>query len=284
MNTSFGIFFGILAMLLWGTADFFVASAVKKTSAFRVLFWSLLTSVLIAFFIALFFFKLPNLTFNIIWIVLLCGLLSAVSWGAFYKGLQIEKVAIMSPIANSWPVVTVFITILFLKESITLLQAIGVFFAVIGGALVSFKFKDLLKLKNPAIGMKYALVGVIGWGILFSFVGYLVTKIGWFFPMVLIKTITAAYLFLYFKTTKKDFSLSKAGLIFVILVGIFEVLAIFAYGLGISFSSSTLVAPIIAGVPMVTVILAKVVFKEKIELNQKYGIILIVTGLVLLAL
>ncbi len=284
MNNLLGIFFGILAMISWGTADFFVASAVRKTSTLKVLFWSLLTSVIIAFFVALFFLKLPILSPTIIGIILLCGLLSAVSWGAFYKGLQIDKVAIISPIANSWPVITIFIGIFLLKESLTLVQGIGIMFVIIGGALVSFKFKDLLKLKNPAKGVKYALVGVLGWGILFSFVGYMVTKIGWFFPMVLIKTITTIYLFMYLKSTHKEFKIPKSGLIFVILVGVFEVLAIFAYGLGVSFHSTTIVAPIIAGVPMVTVILAKIAFKETIELNQKSGIASIIIGLVLLAL
>ncbi|RJQ15855.1 DMT family transporter [Candidatus Woesearchaeota archaeon] len=283
MNTTLGLLFGVLAMISWGTADFFVACSVRKTSTLKVLFWSLLTSVIIAFIVAAIFLGLPNLNLTIIGMILLCGLLSAVSWGAFYKGLQIDKVAIISPIANSWPVITIVISILFLGESLTWMQAIGVFFVIIGGALVSFKFKDLLKLKNPAVGVKYALVGVLGWGILFSFVGYLVTKIGWFFPMVLIKTITMLYLLIYFKTTKREFSLPKAGLIFIMLVGLFEVLAIFAYGLGISFHSTSLVAPIIAGVPMVTVILAKIIFKESIDINQKLGIVSVILGLVLLA-
>lgn len=284
MNTLLGILFGIFAMIFWGTADFFVANAVRKTSTLKVLFWSLLTSDIIAFFVALFFLKLPVLSPTIIGITLLCGLLSAFSWWAFYKGLQIDKVSIISPIANSWPVVTIFISIFFLKETLIWIQAIGVLFVIIGGALVSFKFKDLLQLKNPAKGVKYALIGVLGWGILFSFVGFMVTKIGWFFPMVLIKTATTIYLFIYFKSTHKEFALPKSGLIFIILVGVFEALAIFAYGLGVSFHSSAIVAPIIAGVPMVTVILAKIVFKETIELNQKLGIISIIAGLVLLAL
>jgi drug/metabolite transporter (DMT)-like permease len=284
MNATLGILFGILAMISWGTADFFVAYAVRKTSIFKVLFWSLLTSVIISFLVAVVFLKIPILSPMIIGIILFCGLLSAVSWGAFYKGLQVGKVAIVSPIANSWPVLAIFISVIFLKESISWIQAIGVLFAILGGALVSFKFKDLLKLKNPAKGVKYALIGVIGWGIMFSFVGYLVKVIGWFFPMVLIKTITTIYLFTYFTSTKKDFALPKLGLIAIIMVGVFEALAIFAYGLGVSFHSTAIVAPIIAGVPMITIILAKIVFKEKIELNQKLGIISVVIGLIFLAI
>jgi hypothetical protein len=37
MDVSLGIIFGIIAMVCWGTADFFVANAVKKTNVLKVL-------------------------------------------------------------------------------------------------------------------------------------------------------------------------------------------------------------------------------------------------------
>src|SRR3972149_6734013 len=164
MSSFLGILFGIAAMVLWGAADFFVAKAVRKTSTIKVLFWSQVITLLLSLLVFFIFFSPPALSIELIGIILLCGILSIISWGAFYKGLEIGKVAVVSPIANTWPAVTVILSLIFLGETLTLMQGLGVCLAIIGTVLASFKFRDLTKLKNPAKGAKYALVGLLGWG------------------------------------------------------------------------------------------------------------------------
>jgi drug/metabolite transporter (DMT)-like permease len=284
MDASIGILFGLLAMVGWGIADFFVACAVRKANAMIVLFWSMLVIFLLSALVVVLLAGTSSISVEMLVMVLICGLLGVVSWGAYYKGMSIGKVAIVSPIANTWPALTVILSLLFLGESLTGTQSIGVVFAIIGTVLISFKFKDIFRLKDPAKGASYALVGVFGWGLYFVLFGVLVDGLGWFFPLFLIKTSTVAYLATYFKARKLSFSVPRKALVLVALIGVFETMASLAYGLGITFQYTAIIAPIIAGVPMVTVLLARIFFREKVEFNQGIGIMVIIAGLVLLAI
>jgi transporter family protein len=284
MGVSLGILFGILAMISWGAADFFVANAVKREKAIKVLLWSQITTLVISGLAYLLFFKLPEMSTSTIIMLALCGVLSVISWGAFYKGLQIGKVSIISPVANCWPVITIALSILFLGESLTTIQGLGVMLAIIGAVLVSFKFHDLLKLRNLAQGVPYAIVGFFGWGIMFYLLAILIPRIGWFFPMFFIKLFSVLYLVVYFKFAGKAVSFPGKIWLLVLLIGAFEMIASLSYSFGITLQYTAIIAPIIAGVPMVTVILARIFFKERVEWNQGIGIMAILAGLVLLAL
>ncbi|MBI2129340.1 DMT family transporter [Candidatus Woesearchaeota archaeon] len=286
MSIPLGIIFGIIAMIGWGAADFFAAKAVRKTGVLKTFLWSQIIGVILFFIIFSLFFKLPLLSFSAIGIILTAGFLGVISWLAFYKGMQTGKVSIVSPIAACWAVVTVILSLIFLNENLTALKAIGVSLAILGAILASFRLRDLLKLrlKNIAAGMEYAIIALLGWGVYFVLIGFLADKLSWFLPIFLIKTATVFYLLIYSGAAKKNISFPKNAALFVLLIGILEFIAFLSYGIGISYEYTAVVAPIGAAFPMVTVILARIFFKETLELNQKIGIVSVLIGLVLLSI
>lgn len=286
MEIPLGIIFGIIAMISWGTADFFVAKAVRKTSVFKTFIWSQMIGVILFFLIFSLFFKFPFLSFTTIAVILITGFLGAISYLAFYKGLQVGKVSIISPIAACWAVVTVVLSLIFLDETLTTIQAIGVGLAILGAILTSFKLHDLLKLKltNIATGVEYAIIALLASGIYFVFIDALVAELSWFIPMLLIKTVAVFYLLAYSGATKKNISFPKNVALFVILIGVLEVIAFLSYGVGVTSEYTAIVAPISAAFPMVTIILARIFFRETLEINQKIGIVSVLTGLVLLSI
>ncbi|MDO8740339.1 MAG: DMT family transporter [Candidatus Woesearchaeota archaeon] len=286
MSIPLGIIFGIIAMIGWGVADFFAAKAVRKTGVLKTFLWSQIIGLILFFIIFSLFFKLPLLSFNTIGIISIAGFLGVISWLAFYKGMQIGKVSIVSPIAACWAVVTVILSLIFLNEKLTMLQAVGVGLAILGAVMASFKLHDLLKLrlKNIAIGVEYAIIALLGWGVYFVLIGFLAAELKWFLPIFLIKTATVFYLFIYSGVAKKNISFPKNAASFILLIGILEFAAFLSYGLGISYEYTAVVAPIGAAFPMVTVILARIFFKETLELNQKIGIVSVLAGLVLLSI
>jgi len=286
MNIPFGVIFGIIAMLSWGTADFFVAKAVKKTDVFRVFLWSQVIGLILFFLIFLLFFNFPINFFDIAIIVLIAGLIQVIAYLAFYKGLQIGKLSIISPLAASWSVVTVILSLVLLNEKLAITQFIGVGLAIIGSVLVSFKFHDLIKLKikNISKGVGYAVIALFGWGIGMFLIGVMISKLGWFFPMFFVKAVIVFYSFSYSGLSKREIKFPKNVFSLVLLIGIFELLAFMSYGLGINKDYNSIVAPISAAFPMVTIILARIFFKEKLEINQKIGVLSVILGLVLLSL
>ncbi len=286
MDISLGIIFGIIAAIGWGTADFFVARAVRKTTIFKTFFWSQMIGV--AFFIIIFslFFKFPILSFATIGVILIASFLSTISYLLFYKGLQVGKVSIISPLTACWAIVTVILSLIFLNERLTAIQGVGVTLAILGAILASFKLNDLLKLKlkNAAKGVKYTVIAVFGWGISYVLIDILVAELKWFLPIFFIKIVGVLYLLLYTGTTKKKISFPKNVVWLIVLIGVLEFIAFSSYGLGVNSEYTAIVAPISVAFPAVTVILARIFFKETLEINQKIGIIAIIAGLVLLAL
>ena len=286
MEISLGIIFGIVAMIGWGVADFFVAKAVRKTSVFKTFFWSQIIGLVLFIIVFSSFFSFPLLSFNASGIILIAGFLSTVAYLSFYKGLKIGKVSIVSPIAASWAAITVILSLLFLHEALKMHQITGAGLAILGAALASFKLHDLMKLKlrNVMKGVKYGVIAMIGWGISFNLIGILAAELSWFLPIFLIKIATALYLLAYSGATRQRISFPKNVALFIILIGILEFAAFLSYGIGVNSEKSAIIAPIASAFPMVTIILARIFLKESLEINQKLGVISVLAGLVLLSI
>jgi drug/metabolite transporter (DMT)-like permease len=286
MSIPLGIIFGIIAMVSWGTADFFVAKSVRKTSVFKTFVWSQIIGLILFILIFSLFFKFPILSFTTIGIILIAGFLGAVSYLAFYKGLQVGKVSIISPVAACWAAVTVILSLIFLNETLTALQAVGVGLAILGAVLVSFRMHDLFKLglKNLATGIEYAIIAMLAWGIYFVFIDVLVAELSWFLPMLFIKTVAVLYLLIYSGAASRSISFPKNVTLFIILIGVLEVIAFLSYGVGVTSEYTAIVAPIGAAFPMVTILLARIFFKEILDINQKIGIVSVLVGLILLSI
>lgn len=283
MDISSGIFFGIVSMLSWGASDFFVAKSSRGTDPFRALLWSQVIALPILLSVFFAFFKMPLLSFDVVLLIFASGILTVIANWSFYKGLRIGKVAIVMPVESCWAVVTVFLGLALLGESLTLLQAIGVFFAISGAVLVSFKWKDLIKLRNSAKGVNYAVIAALAYGTDFIIIDLLAKKIGWFLPTLFIGIVTAIYLLAYSGIAKKNISFPKNVAIFVLLVGVLDTAAYLAYTLGIMSEYGAIVAPIGAASPAVSVILARIFFRENVHFNQKIGVVSVLLGLILLS-
>ncbi len=286
MALTTGILFGIIAMLSWGVADFFAAKAVRKSGVFRALLWSLIIGLIITLPIFLIFFEFPTITFSTMVIILITAFLGIISLLAFYKGLQVGNVSIVSPISASSVVVTVILSLIILKEKLTSLQAIAISLIIIGAVLTAFKFHDLIKLrlKNIAKGVEYAIIPFFAWGIIYILLDTLISRLGWFLPVFLLVTVEILFLLIYSGATKKDISFPKNVALFVILMGLLEITGFLFIGSALNSEYTTIVAPISAAFPVITIILARIFFKEILELNQKIGIVSVLTGLVLLSI
>ena len=139
MSISLGIIFGIIAMLCWATSDIIAAKAVRKTSVFKTFFWSQIVCTTLFILIFVTFFEFTPISFPTIGVILITGFLFVVSYLAYLKGMQVGKVSIISPVAACWAVITVILSLIFLNETLTLLQGVGVSLAILGAVLTSFK-------------------------------------------------------------------------------------------------------------------------------------------------
>jgi drug/metabolite transporter (DMT)-like permease len=285
MAISLGILFGIIAMIGWGVSDFFIAKSVKKSNVIRVFIWSQLLGLIILLPFLL-FFNFPAFTPKLILLFLLSGLLGIISLLAFYKGLQVGNLSVISPVSSSAAVVTVLLSLIFLNEKLKILQGFGIGLIILGAILASFSLHNLikLKLKNFMTGVEYAIVAAIGWGILFILIDMLVTELGWVLPIVLIKIMEIFYVLIFVIPQKKSIAFPSNVKLFVILGGIFEAIAFLSFGIGVSLEYTSIVGPLAFAFPAVAVILAVMFLKEKLDLNQIFGVVSVIIGIVLLSI
>ena len=286
MGISIGILLGFVAMIGWGISDFFVAKAVRKGPIFKTFAWSQIIGISIYFLIFAALFEFPIISFKTFGFILLTGFFGIILYLTFYKAMKIGYVSIISPLTASGVIITVLLSTILLNESLTQAQTIGVGFAILGAVLTSFKFHDLIKLnlKNLAVGVEYAFAAMIALGVYLTLIDMLVEELNWFVALFLIKMVTVFCFLTYAGMVKIKMTFPKKVWIFIILIGIFEAIGTLSYMAGISTEHTAVIAPIIATSPMITILLARIFFKEILDLNQKYGIAFVLMGLVLLAL
>lgn len=289
MNLSIGILTGLGAMIGWGTSDFLAALASRKIGSFRALFWmSAVTLGVMGFY----FLTSPanfNFSLQIIFFLCLVGFLQDIGTLYFYKSLEIGRVSLVSPIAGSWAAWTVVLSTLFLKETLLRTQTLGVILIIGGVILVSTKINQLLKEAEfifSDIGVKFAFLASVFWGTSFVIYKPIIDKAGWFPSTTILYIFIVFWLFVYSWITKKKlyFEPKKEVVVLIVSISLANILAWFVYSFGLEKNLASIISPIASTFPLVTVILARIFFKEKLVWNQILGIAGVIGGLVLLSL
>ena len=281
-----GVLLAVLALTLWGVSDYFASLSSKKINPEKTFLWMQIVG-LIPLTIIAFIIGFPVFSGKTIALIMLIGALIMVATSSYYRALEIGKVSILSPISSTWPVITVALSIIFLNETLNSIQVMGIVLTIVGTILVSFKYHELIKLKVKKFskGVNIVLISILCWGLAFTLVPFAVREVGWYFPIFLAKATTILLMMPYMFWKKHEIKFSGAkNWIAVTIVGIFAGSAFLAYGYALNNAYNSLIAPIAASSPAVTILLAHIFSKERLELNQYIGIVLVLGGIVLLSL
>jgi transporter family protein len=286
MDLLLGVSFGIFAMLAYGFAEIAEVQASRKTLILRSNLWGwFIGSVL---FVSIYFFvfhaKLPSITAAQMILSAVAGILSAIGYLTFYKALRSGKASVVDPVANGGAIIAVVLGLVILGERLLLTQAFGIVLIVGGTLLISIERKSAnRRAKNYAVGLNYAVLTMVFWGLTLFIIGFLVQKIGWFAP-VLFSAIAATvtdFILALVSRTKLTFPINAAKPI--LIESIVSAVGFMFYSFGVSVSSIAIVAPIAGASTFVTVITALVLFKERPNIFYTLSIASLIVGLVLLS-
>jgi len=276
-------------LVAFGLSSYWGPLASRKIGSLETV---MLTRIIILILmLAIFFVALyrPVLITAYEWLLaVLTGFFVVLATVAYYWSTKKGHIAIFSAVSNSWAVVTIILDVLFLGSSINLLEAAVIALLIIGTILVSFKLKDIkaIRLSRTITGFRYAILSAAALGISFFTTNLMVFKLGWFLPVLLANIFMVIFSVIAFKVAKVSYARAeRPSFALVILVAIALIVAIFAYDNGVIVPQNVvIVAPIAAAAPALTAALAVIRLKEKLEINQYFGIAAIVIGLVALAL
>lgn len=129
-------------MFSWGIGNFFAKMAANRIGNQSVFFdISIYAPVIIIF--CLLFFKFDNLSKifqenrNGVYLAMLAGATASIGMIGAYYLLTKEEASKMVPLTALYPIVTVILAIIFLKESITITKIAGIFFSLLAIFLLS---------------------------------------------------------------------------------------------------------------------------------------------------
>src|SRR5688572_20426528 len=139
-NTLLAVLFGLGTALSWGVADFYGAKASKAVNPILAAFFVQLVGAIL--FTLLYFLILrpqTPITPEGLLYGAAAGVFMTFGLAAFYKGLQIGPVSIVSPIGAAYPLITTLIVVIF-GATLTALQFAGIGLIIAGVAAASGLF------------------------------------------------------------------------------------------------------------------------------------------------
>jgi len=283
------IIFGLLAMLGWGVGDFFGAISSRKIGSVKTYFWMrVLGTVLASPFLLIsqersswqLWFFIP---------LFISGVLDFIGTISFYNGFNIGNLSVVSPIASSWSVITIILSLIFLNERLSLFQLLAILLIVLGIWLVSFNFNQFFKLRKVDLlkGGKEGLIAMFMWGIMaFLFIFPSKLSASWFLPIMVHRCFLIAIILFYSLIFKQSLLITDdkfKNIKFLLVIGILDLMANFSLNFGAIIGKVSIISPVSSAFGAVTALLGIIFLKEKISASQIFGIISVVGGIIILS-
>lgn len=126
----------LVSLILWGIWGFLSKILLDNVNWKSVFFFATFAQL---FFIVIFYaFAKPSLTFNMqTCSAMLLGIMGVAATMTFYYALEQGKASVVVPLAAMYPLVTVILSVLLLREQLSLTQGIGVLLAIVAVVLIS---------------------------------------------------------------------------------------------------------------------------------------------------
>ena len=276
---------GLSGMFGWGIYDFFAGVYAKKMGPYKTLFWSQLAgSFLIILLISLFSVDL-NIPVVVLFLLPIASLFYSAGYLFFMKGFEVGNISIVAAIMNLWAVFTMLIAFIFMGQRLSGLQSIGVVMIISGSIIASLNWSDIKK-KNFKLsaGVKEAVIGAFFFGSFWNISEFISEEIGWFQATLFIKLGIILFLLLFSFFAKKDICLTNVTMrtkLMIVFMGLIEAGSIAIVNFGLTIGDAILITPIASALSVVTILMAILFLKERIQKIQIFGVVTTVSGLIL---
>lgn len=302
-----GILLGLSAALFWGGADFFVGYATRMVGTYRTLFYMQFFGLIgLAIYLAITgaFAQLVTGAYWQAWAwALLVALLNVISSLSLYRAYEVGVISVVSPIVASCAALTVVLALLS-GERLTMLHGVGIAIALFGVVLVATSFsstgkKDALETsegQNARLarkkglglppGIAWGLTATVGYGFVFWILGFYVTPtLGGIAPVWLMRVVTLCVLSLVAAPLKQNMRVPRGRVWwFIAAVGILDTIAYVSYAIGVTTAQVAVVSVIASLFSAITVLLAWIFIREKLQWSQWLGIGIIFVAVALVNL
>jgi drug/metabolite transporter (DMT)-like permease len=265
------------ASLAWGVADFVGPLVARTLGALRVLFWAQVGGlVAIAITVAVRGERPHG------WLVLLAmpaALAGTLGLWAYYRGVAAGAISVVAPIAGASAVIPVVYGIA-TGDSPSALQLAGVACAIAGVVLASLEHQE--GARRVAAGAGLALLAAIGFGFYFPPM-HAAGKADFWWASLVFRATALLVIAAAVGAQRPDLRLRRRDLAIVLAVGVGDTLGNVLFAASSGHGLISLTSVLASLYPIVTVLLAAAVLRERTAPVQRAGIALTLAGVILIS-
>jgi drug/metabolite transporter (DMT)-like permease len=208
----------------------------------------------------------------------------------FFESLIDGQVAIAGTISAAYPVLTVLGAMMLISETVTTVQAFGIILIVGGVVALSYEPDPTAKHAITKRSLTFAFLAFGAWGVwsLTSKMAVDIVGAGNMFGFYIISSLTAPLIYAWVRRIRPPASVSaspgRTAWAFGAIALMFNVGGAYAYTYALQEGSASLVVPTSSAYPIVTVVLAVLLLKEKIHRTQVLWLAGVLVGLILVGI
>jgi drug/metabolite transporter (DMT)-like permease len=298
---SIGLELGLIAALCWGSTDVSAAIAGRRLGSLRVTAIVQLTSLLAIVVLCLIRSSWFPTRIEDVVVAAVTGVVAAGAYLAFFTALRIGPLSVVSPVVAAYGGLTVILAVLVRGETLTPLQAIGAALATLGvifTGLVSDGGWRSTKVAGKGVG--FAIIALVCFAVLTIGLAGPIQSAGWL-PVLLTARIANAatvltVLLVVFTfrpraaapllsgSTDRIPGLLPVAILAAVVGGALDITGFVAFAIGLEEAPAWIVGLASSFGPVVSVMVATVLWHERLQPSQWLGVVGIVLGLVAVAL
>lgn len=287
MEPTVGILFAFAALICWGFGDFLIQRSTRKFGDWETLFFiTLFGAIILTPFVLDDLVNLFSFANTDLWLLMIG---SIVLFGAAmfdFEALKRGKIAVIEPaMALEVPVAAV-LAFVFIKEAVTMIQAVIISILLIGLILVSLRSRKLTKKNWLERGIMLALIGSTLMGASNFLVGFasrvtnpLITN--WFINVV---AVVLCFIYLLISNRLKSFFTDiKKNPKLVLTVSVLDNMAWIAFAFAMTLIPIAIAVAISESYIALAALLGLLINKEMLFKHQKVGLVMALISAVILA-
>jgi drug/metabolite transporter (DMT)-like permease len=265
------------ASLAWGVGDFFGPLVSRTLGSLRVLFWAQIGGVLaIALAVAV---RGEGPAGWAVLFAIVASLGGMLGLFAYYRGMQAGAMSVVAPIAGVSAIVPVIFGIA-TGDKPSAAQIGGIACALVGVGLASVEHHE--GSPRVAAGVGLALLAAIGFGFYFPWM-HAAGKVDFWWASLIFRSTALLLLVAIVAARHTPLKLRPRDLVITGLVGVADTIGNVLFAASSGHGLVSLTAVLASLYPVITVLLAATVLHERVAPLQKAGIVLTLTGVVLIS-
>src|SRR5688572_7792401 len=296
-----GLLTGLGAALSWGTLDIFSALASRRVGSLRVTTGMQVVGAALIWLLAL----VRGVGFPSDPAVLIGGsrvvLAGAGAYLAYFTGLRIGPIAVVSGMVAAYGGLTVVLAVVFRGESLTTIQALGATVATVGVILTGVAFGGRLHgIRFAGPGVVFAIVARVLFAVMTIGTDIVIERTGWVEVLLVSRSanVVISVLVLIVATTALrgpaapllEGEEAEGGRVegrviaAVVLAGVLDVLGLMSFAYGLEVAETWLVGLASSFGPAVTIVFAVAFLGERLKPIQWLGLAGVLVGMIAIGL